>query len=58
MPYQSLEEFKKKYMDKEYQEHFSPDGERIQYLMEHPEESEDAEQATVNAWEKHTNQME
>jgi hypothetical protein len=25
---------------KEYQEHFSPDGERLQYLMEHPEENE------------------
>jgi len=23
---------------KEYEEHFSPEGERIQYLMEHPEE--------------------
>lgn len=25
--------------EKEYQEHYSPDGERIEYLMEHPEES-------------------
>ena len=23
---------------KDYEEHYSPDGERIQYLMEHPEE--------------------
>ena len=23
---------------KEYEEHYSPDGEKIQYMMEHPEE--------------------
>jgi hypothetical protein len=26
--------------DKEYQEHYSPDGERLEYLMEHPEEND------------------
>ena len=25
--------------DEEYQQHYSPEGERIEYLMEHPEEN-------------------
>lgn len=36
---------------KEYEEHFSPDGERIQYLMEHPEEF-DKEGAHIKEEEK------
>jgi hypothetical protein len=39
---------------KEYQEHFSPDGERLQYLMEHPEENE-SEQIREIARDLHCN---
>ena len=35
--------------DEEYQKHYSPDGERIEYLMEHPEETmKDKKEKEVN----------
>ena len=35
----NFEELMNEEQKKEYEEHYSPDGERIEYLTEHPEEN-------------------